>query len=361
MIGPGARPPYTRRRMPYQLPPDPRTERRARTTRWVSFAFAAILVALVAYFVYIGYEGSRQLADAPTNTADCRTPAALGWHYEAINYDIRTDDALADEADPESCSAQGTPAGNELRGPGGIPLAGWYIPSGYGSGPTGPTVILAHGWGSNKSNMLNRAAILHEAYNIVLFDFRNHGQSGEASTTQGVREAGDLRAVIDWLESAKGPRRIAVLGVSMGGASALNEAGRDERVDALIIESTHATLANAIQARLDRGGYPLSLLGSWATLLGTLIRTGEDISAADPVQAVDRFDERPILLISGGADESIGPDDAANLLAAAEEAGSPASLEVCADAGHAQSDEACAGAYGGWVLGFLERFLASAG
>ncbi len=346
--------------MPYQLPPDPRTERRARTTRWVSFAFAAILVALVAYFVYIGYEGSRQLADAPTPTADCRTPAFLGWDYEAINYDVRTDDAPAGEGDPEYCSAQRTAAGDELSGPGGVPIAGWYIPAGNGSGPTGPTVILAHGWGSNKSNMLNRAALLHEEYNLVLFDFRNHGQSGVTPTTQGVREAGDLRAVIDWLEVAKAPDRIAVLGVSMGGASALNEADRDERVDALIIESTHATLANAIQARLDRGGYPLSLPGSWATLLGTLIRTGEDVSAADPVQAVARFDERPILIISGGADESIGPDDAADLLAAAEAAGSPASLEVCADAGHAQSDEACAGDYRGWVLGFLERYLVAA-
>ena len=95
-------------------------------------------------------------------------------------------------------------------------------------------------------------------------------------------------------------------------------------------------------------------------MLGTLIRTGEDVSAADPVQTVARFDKRPILIISGGADESIGVNDAADLLAAADEAGSPASLEVCAQAGHARSDEACAGAYGDWVLGFLGRFLAFA-
>ncbi len=346
--------------MPYQLPRDPRTERRTRLTRWVSFVFAAILVALVAYFGYVGYEGSRQLADAPTPTADCRTPALLGWDYEAINYDIQTDDALGAEADPDSCAMQGAPPGDVLTGLDGVTLAGWYIPAASGSGPTGPTVVIAHGWGSNKSNMLDRASILHEAYNLVLFDFRNHGQSGEAPTTQGVREADDLRAVIDWLEVTKAPDRLAVLGVSMGGASALNEADGDERVDALIIESTHATLANAIQARLDRGGYPLSLPGSWATLLGTLIRTGEDVSAADPVQAARRFDERPILFISGGGDESIGPRDATDLLAAAEASGSPARLEICAEAGHAQSDQTCTRDYRGWVLGFLERYLVPA-
>ena len=347
--------------MPYELPPDPRTARRARIASWVGFVFAAVLVALVAYFGYIAYEGSRQLADAPSDTADCRTPAVLGWEYEAINYDIATDAALQAEADPESCAAQGAAPGDALVGPGDVSLAAWYVPAASGTGPAGPTVVIAHGWSSNKSNMLDRATYLHDAYNLVLFDFRNHGQSEAAPTTQGVREAGDLRAVIDWLETAKAPDRIAVLGVSMGGASAVNEADRDKRVDALILESTHATLANAIQARLDRSGYPLSLPGSWATLLGSLIRTGEDVSSADPVQAVGRLDERPVLLISGGQDSSIGPNDAHDLLAAAEEAGSPAELHICESATHAESNKACQEDYPSWVLGFLDRVLGPAG
>lgn len=345
--------------MPYQLPPDPSTERRTRLTRWLSFAFAAVLVALVTYFGYVGYEGSRQLTDPPGRSADCRTPATLGWAYEAINYDIATDADLAAEADPTSCARQGALAGDAV-GAGGIGLAGWYIPAANGAGPTGPTVVMAHGWGSNKSNMLDRAALVHDAFNVLLFDFRNHGQSAAAATTQGVREADDLRAMIDWLEATKGPESIAVMGASMGGASALAEADRDERVDALVIESTHATLANAAQARLERAGYPLAMPGSWAILLGTLIRTGEDVSAADPIQAVKRLDDRPLLLIYGAADTSIGLTDGDDLLAAAIEAGSPAELHVCADAGHDQSSQACSADYGGWVLGFLERVLVPA-
>ena len=319
-----------------------------------------LFLILLAYLGYVAYEGSRQLTDAPNDTADCRTPALLGWEYEAINYDIETDAGLEAEPDPEDCAAQGARAGDALTGPGGIRLAGWYVPSASGSGPTGPTVVIAHGWSSNKSNMLDRAAPLHDAYNLVIVDFRNHGQSEAASTTQGVREAGDLLAVIDWLEETKGPEQIALLGVSMGGATVLNEADDDERIDAVIVESTHATLANATQARLDNSGYPLSLPGSWAILLGTLIRTGEDVSAADPVQAIERLDERPVLIITGGQDGSIGANDADDLLAAAEEAGSPAELHVCADAVHAESDQTCPDEYAGWVLGFLERSLVPA-
>jgi pimeloyl-ACP methyl ester carboxylesterase len=347
--------------MPYELPPDPRTERRARITRWVSFAFAAILVALIAYFGYVGYEGSRQLADAPTPTADCRTPASLGWTYEAINYDIGGDAVLADEPDPTACDAVGPTPGTELTGPGGIRLAGWYVPAASGAGPTGPTVVLVHGWGNNKSNMLDRAVILHDAYNLVFVDLRNHGQSQEAATTQGVREAGDLRAIVDWLEAAKGPEQIALLGVSMGGATVLNEADADERIDALVIESTQATMAGAAQARLEREGYPLAMPGSWAILLGSLLRTGEDVTSADPIGSIGRLDGQPVLIVAGGADDSMPSSDPDELLAAALAADSPAELHVCPEAGHSEASEACAEDYRGWVLGFLERVLAPSG
>src|SRR3990170_2511298 len=140
--GSRCRRPYTRDRMPYELPPDPSTERHALIARWVGFAFAAVLVALVTYFGYIAYEGSRQLADSPSDSADCRTPALMGWAYEEINYDIGTDAALEAEADPTACAAQAGTPGDAVTGPRGVALAGWYVPAANGIGPGGPTVIL---------------------------------------------------------------------------------------------------------------------------------------------------------------------------------------------------------------------------
>ena len=330
-------------------------------TRWLGTAFGIVLVVLVLYLGYVGYEGSRQLTDADGDSTDCRTPSTLGWQYEAINYPIGSDALLADEPDQAACTQQGARPGGEVVGPGGVRIAGWYIPAAAEIGPTGPTVIVAHGWSSNKSDMLSRAAMVHDRYNLVLFDFRNHGQSEPGDTTQGVREAGDLRAIVDWLVEQKAPERIAVLGVSMGGASAATEAAGDDRIAAVILESTHASLADAIQSRLEQRGYPLAVPGSWATLLGTLIRTGEDVSSADPVLAVSRLNERPILIISAGEDRSIGANDGEDLRAAAAEAGSPAALEVCEPAAHGGAPEACAEQYAAWVLGFLERALAPAG
>ena len=348
-------------RMSFELPPDPRTERRTRIGQWVSFGVAGVLVVLSVYLAYVGYEGSRQLTDAPDDSSDCRTPAVFGWTYEAINYPLESDAALQAEEHPADCPAQGALAGDDLTSADGTRLAGWYVPSGSGAGPTGPTVVLVHGWGSNKSAMLDRGAILHDRYNLVFIDLRNHGQSEAAPTTQGVREASDVAAVVDWLETTKGPGQIALLGVSMGGVTALNEADNDERIDAVIIESTHATMASAAQARLEVAGYPLSLPGSWAILLGALARTGQDVSSADAVQAIARLDERAVMIVTGGNDDSIGEHDAADLLAAAEEAGSPAELHVCEEAGHAKALKTCPEDYRAWMLGFLERVLAPAG
>jgi pimeloyl-ACP methyl ester carboxylesterase len=348
--------------MPYELPADPRTERRARIGRWVSFLFAAVLVAVITYLAYVGYEGSRQLTDPPNRTSDCRTPATMGWPYEAINYDLAGDEAVEAEADPSACTAfVGVEAGADLTSADGVRLAGWYVPAASGIGPTGPTVVLVHGWGSNKSNMLGRASMLHESYNLLFVDLRNHGQSAGTETTQGVLEQADVTAAIDWLVAQKAPDAIALLGTSMGGATVLNAADTDARVAAVIAESTHATIAGAAQARLERAGYPLAVPGSWAILLGGLVRTGLDMSVADPVRAVTRLDDRDLLLIMDAEDDSIGSTDAEDMLAAAQEADVSATLEVCEGAGHGMTPQVCSEAYASWVLRFLERALGSSG
>jgi fermentation-respiration switch protein FrsA (DUF1100 family) len=342
--------------VPYELP-ETRHELRTVLWRWLTFALVAVLVALLAYLTYVGFVGSEQAVNPARNRA-CTTPGlAFGWEYEAINYDAATDHALAEVADPEDCDTAAGSAGDELVTADGIGLAGWYIPAGNGSGPRGPTIVLAHGHGVNKSDLLGRAEVLHRDYNLVMFDFRNHGQSEDAQTTIGMQERADLRAVIDWLVEAKHPRAIGVLGVSMGGSVAINEARADDRVEAVVMDAAHATLANAIQARLDRQGYPLSLPGAWAILLGGLVRSGEDMSAADPLQAIDDYGERPLLLISGGRDDLIGPTDAEDLLRAARLGGARARLEVCAAAAHAAAPSACPRDYRDWVLGFFADAL----
>ena len=346
--------------MPFEPPVDPRQARRTTISRWVSLAITLVLVLLVAYLAWVGYDGSAQVVDPRSPSADCRTPAsAFAWSYEAINYSMVSDRELDDFPDRMDCPHQGSEAGTQLTTIDGIQIAGWYVPAASGVGPTGPTVVLAHGYGGNKSDMLAWAEPLHPRYNLVLFDFRNHGQSSGDLTTAGVREDLDLEAVVDWVTSAKHPTSIAVLGVSMGGGAAIDEAASDDRISAVILDATHATLANALQARLDRAGYPLSLPGAWSILLAGLLRTGEDLSSADPVQAIERYGERPVLIVTSADDDAIGSHDAQDLLAAAMAGGSSAELHICEGAGHAEAIQTCATEYDGWILDFLERSMST--
>jgi pimeloyl-ACP methyl ester carboxylesterase len=320
---------------------------------------ALALVLLVAYLVFVGYQGS-QVFGARARSGDCRTPAsAFGWAYEAINYDRASDSSLDAFPDRNACPRSGEPAGGDVTASDGIRIAGWYIPAANGSAAV-PTIVLAHADGKTKSEMLEWAAPLHADYNLVLFDFRNHGQSSGDVTTLGVREVADLQAVLDWLEKAKSPPAVAVLGVSMGGVTAIDEAAGDERVSAVILDSTHATLVGSLQAQLQHEGYPLALPGAWSILLGGLLRTGEDMSVADPIQSIGRIGERPLLIVEAGEDDAVAPGDTADLVKAAKDKGAAVELKTCPGASHGGSVKTCSSDYATWVLGFLERSLPKA-
>jgi uncharacterized protein len=216
--------------------------------------------------------------------------------------------------------------------------------------------VLVHGYGSSKSSMLDHAAFIHDRYNLVLFDLRNGQQSTGDITTQGIREQRDLAAILDWLERAKDPTGIALMGESMGGHTAANVAAGDDRVDALILASTHDTLRRAMVARVDSAGHPGGLI--WPFIwLGSWVRTGENVFAQDPVGAVVSLGERPLLVIHGGADRDAPAASAEEFRRAAEGAGVDVTVHICADADHGKIDEVCAADCGAWLNNFLGRAL----
>ena len=322
------------------------------------FVVVALVLALLGYATYAGLEGSGQLIFPARRASDCRTPATLGWEYEAINYDQTSDAPAADGGvSAPSCPGTWAPAGDDVVTPDGIRVAGWYVPAANGIGPEGPTIVISHGHGSNKSRLLDYAALVHERYNVVLFDYRNHGQSTGTVTTLGVLEQQELRAILDWLEREKGPERIGVLGSSMGAATALREAATDTRVDAMAIDSAHARLSYTIEARVQRAGHP-AYPGTWAIFLASLLRTGVDYGAADPLDAVPHLGDRPLLILHGDADTANDLQfNAVPLRDAAEAAGVPVELHVCEDAGHGGVLDTCPREYREWLLGFFDRAL----
>ena len=329
----------------------------------VALLAATALVGLTGYTAYVGVIGSDQLIH-PTGNPDCRTPLVrYGWTYEAVNYDIADDAALQSQnPDMGHCASQGATAGTEVVTTDGIPIAGWYVPAADGAGPTGTTVVIVHGWDANKSEALKYAVPLHPAFNVVVIDLRGGGRSGPADSTFGPREKLDVEAVIDWLQRTKHPAHIAVMGNSMGGGAAALAAAGDPRIEALILDSTHAHVANIFEQRLEvDAGHP-ALPGTPAILAGIWARTGLDLMGADPIAAIPALDGRPLLLLHGAADVNDLPAASVDAIyRAAQDLGVPVERHLCPGATHGRVIDTCPAEWGQWIVGFLNRVFPAPG
>jgi pimeloyl-ACP methyl ester carboxylesterase len=283
------------------------------------------------------------------------------WDYEAISYD-KADDArlAADNPDRQHCKPQDATTGSEVVTSDGIPIAGWYIPAANGVGPNGPTLIIAPGWKSNKSEMLKYAPPLHDRFNLLLVDLRNGGRSGKTLTTFGYREALDVRAMVDWLERTKHPAWIGAMGNSMGAATVLNEAVGDQRIRAVILDSMHGsvttTLGDGLEAEQHLPGYPTA----WAMVAATSMRIGADLTTIDPVRNVTRMGDRPVLLIHGTDDVLDRPEASAErVFAAAQTAGVPITLRYCVGGQHGRLVDKCPQEWEAWANDFLRPLVES--
>ncbi len=125
-----------------------------------------------------------------------------------------------------------------------------------------PAVILGHGFGGSKADLVDQAERLAgEGYLVVAYSARGFGASGgRVHVNDPDFEIADAQALIDVLaddpgvqQDGAGDPRVALVGGSYGGAMALMTAGADERVDSVIAQITWNDLADAF--------YPQSAVG----------------------------------------------------------------------------------------------------
>ncbi len=129
-----------------------------------------------------------------------------------------------------------------------------------------PAILLAHGFGGDKSSVAAQARELAQAgYVVLTWTARGFGKStGEISMDSPSGEVADASKLIDYLahqkevivQSSRDPL-VGVAGSSYGGALALLAAGYDKRVDAIA--------ANITWNNLERVLFPQNVIGSTAT------------------------------------------------------------------------------------------------
>jgi len=112
-----------------------------------------------------------------------------------------------------------------------------------------PWIILLHGRGRNRSAVLKYAPWLHSAgFNLFLFDFPGHGESGFSPITLGAFEKESVKAAVHHL-ATRGAKRIGVMGISMGGASGILAAAEDPRIATVIADSVYSSFVGIVADR----------------------------------------------------------------------------------------------------------------
>ncbi|KAA2245182.1 hypothetical protein F0L74_04265 [Chitinophaga agrisoli] len=130
----------------------------------------------------------------------------------------------------------------------GLRIEGWWIAA---QQPAKGTVILFHGYGSNKGAKLPEAMYFRGlGYNTFLVDFRAHGNSDGYTCSVGYKEAEEVKLAYDYVKSC-GYRNITLWGMSMGAAAVLKAVPEYKlQPERLILESPFATLTDAVKSRM---------------------------------------------------------------------------------------------------------------
>jgi pimeloyl-ACP methyl ester carboxylesterase len=102
----------------------------------------------------------------------------------------------------------------------------------------GPTLLLSHGYSSTARMWDGQVAALKDRYQVVVWDFRGHGETDYPTDQAQYSEAltvGDMAALLDTV----GARTAIVAGLSLGGYMSLAfHASHPERVRALMLFDT---------------------------------------------------------------------------------------------------------------------------
>jgi pimeloyl-ACP methyl ester carboxylesterase len=136
--------------------------------------------------------------------------------------------------------------------PGGAQRSGWFFPGLRGA----PTIILCHGYGSSRGELLTLATSLQDRqYNVFMFDFIGHGQNAGYST-MGYVEARELKAALDALAKRDDvdPARFGLWGTNIGAYAALAVAEQSKVIRAIVLESVYDQPSDFMKLQVDRSG-----------------------------------------------------------------------------------------------------------
>lgn len=152
----------------------------------------------------------------------------------------------------------GHPTTYKFEIPGQGEREGWFFPGLLHA----PTIVLCHGYGSQRADVLTLVTALQEhQFNVFLFDFAGHG-SVPGRTALGYGETQQLLAAIHGLEQRDDidNTRFGVWGTDLGAYAAIAAAGQESKIESIAVDSAYDQPSDFLLVQLGHtglGGLPL--------------------------------------------------------------------------------------------------------
>ena len=255
--------------------------------------------------------------------------------------------------------------------PGAAPGADAWVPD------PREAILLLHGYsGSSAPDLVELGPFLRRTASVLGLDFRGHGASDDGPTTFGLLEVEDVAGALALL-GERGVRRVALVGSSMGGITAIAAVAvlGDGRLPAA--DADPAAPAAAVDAPRPRivGVVAESVTPELAIVVGSRLRlpfarriaqrafgrfhrlVGGDPRATEPIAVIGLLEDVPLLLVSGADDRTLPLAEARRLADAAP----PGTRHlVIPGADHGACHRTDPAAYEAAVTGLLREAFAAA-
>lgn len=217
-----------------------------------------------------------------------------------------------------------------------VTLKGWFIPA---KDASNKTIILMHGWGMNRSDILKHTCFLRDlGFNLLYFDFRALGESGGDTSSIGYLELKDVRAAIQYVKEhhAAQSQKIGLYGLSLGGMVAISEAARNPEIACVVAEAPYYSFRRVV-SRWAWLHYHIPYFPLLPIILHYVRRQlGANPERYSPKYTVGKIAPRPLFIIHGRYDNLVPAAMARRLY---RKAGDPKTLWLVSGAKHNKCGE----------------------
>lgn len=242
-----------------------------------------------------------------------------------------------------------------FRSQDGVELSGWFFKA---KGER--AVIFVSGLTQNRVNngyfTLFIAHDLYEkGYSVLLYDSRGEGQSQKVRLGfGGPRDGSDVVGSVRFLEKRGfDPKKIGIIGDSVGAITLVENAQRLSGVGALVVDSPAARFAPVV-ANILVHDYHISKIFDPGIFFFAKNLFGVDIEAVNPIDEIQKVPERKFLILHGANDNVIPAEDGKQLI---KRAGQGSKLVIFENAFHVETYKSDPDLYRKEVFGFLDSEL----